>query len=145
MRFRTAGFFAALILLAGLLAGCRSAAPTEFRNETISVTSTASPTSDSSLFLTQYVFPTSIDPSKRYLFYLHGRIIEGQGIPAVSPDYGTYEYEAILGKLTSFGFTVISEQRSKDADGMKYAEQVAGQVTKLLEAGVPTKNFTVVW
>ena len=144
MRFRTAVFFVALVLLAGLLAGCRSAAPAEFRSETISVTSTASPTSDSSLFLTQYVFPTSIDPSKRYLFYLHGRIIEDQGIPAVSPDYGTYEYEAILDKLASFGFTVISEQRSKNADGMKYAERVAGQVTKLLEAGVPTKNITVV-
>lgn len=140
MRFQTAVFFVALILLAG----CRSIAPTKFRSETVSVTSTASPTSDSSLFLTQYVFPTSIDPSNRYLFYLHGRIIEDQGIPAVSAEYGTYEYEAILAKLASYGFAIISEQRLKDTDGMKYAERVAGQVTKLLEAGVPTKNITII-
>lgn len=108
------------------------------------MTSTASPTSDSSLFLTQYVFPTSIDPSNRYLFYLHGRIIEDQGIPAVSAEYGTYEYEAILAKLASYGFAIISEQRMKDTDGMKYAERVAGQVTKLLEAGVPTKSITII-
>jgi putative hemolysin len=105
---------------------------------------TYAPASDSSIFLSQYVFPTSIDPAKHYLFYLHGKIIEDQGIPAVSPDYGTYEYEAILAKLASYGFTVISEQRTKDIDGMKYAERVAGQVTKLLEAGVSPKNITVV-
>ena len=107
-------------------------------------TSTASLTSDSSLFLTMYTFPRSIDSAKRYLFYLHGRIIEDQGIPAVSPEYGEYEYEVILGKLASHGFTIISEQRSKNADGMKYAERVAGQVAGLLNAGVPTKNITVV-
>lgn len=134
--------FGPLIILAlavSLLAGCGDDIP-----PTLAVTATASPTSDSSLFLSQYVFPTSIDPTKNYLFYLHGRIIEDQGIPAVSPDYGVYEYEAILAKLVSYGFTVISEQRTKDTDDMKYAERVADQVTQLLNAGVPTKNITVV-
>lgn len=56
-----------------------------------------------------YVFPVAIDPTQRYMFYLHGRIIEDQGIPAVSSEYGTYEYEAILEKLASHGFTMISE------------------------------------
>ncbi len=127
-----------LVLIVLFLAGCQNNTPTP------SVTSTASPTSDSSLFLTMYVFPASIDPEKRYMFYLHGKIIEDQGIPAVSAEYGVYEYEAILEKLASHGFTVISEQRQKGADGMKYAERVAGQVTGLLNAGVPAKNITVV-
>ena len=39
---------------------------------------------------------------------------------------------------------VISEQRSKDTDGIAYAGRVAEQVTALLEAGVPAKNITVV-
>jgi hypothetical protein len=144
MKFGTASRFVTLTLIAVFLAGCRAAVSTSSANKTISVTSTASPTSDSSLFLTQYAFPTSIDPTKEYMFYLHGRIIEDQGIPAVSPDYGAYEYEAILEKLASFGFRVISEQRPKNADGMKYAERAAGQVTELLKAGVPAKNITVV-
>src|SRR4030067_991612 len=99
MKFVTASRFFTLILMTVFLAGCRSVAPTSSSNKTISVASTASPTSDSSLFLTQYAFRTSIDPTKRYMFYLHGKVIEDQGIPAVSPEYGKYEYEAILEKL----------------------------------------------
>lgn len=144
MKFQWASGFVTLIVIAIFLAGCQNAAPTTSDNQTNSVISTASPTSDSSLFLTQYVFPTSIDPTKQYMFYLHGRIIEDQGIPAVSQEYGTYEYEAILEKLSSYGFTIISEQRPKNSDGMKYAERVAGQVTELLNAGVPAKNITVI-
>ena len=94
--------------------------------------------------LSAYTFPVSIDPSKQYLFYLHGKIVEEQGIHAVSPDYGEYEYEAILEKLAGHGFIVISEQRPKNADGTKYAERVVGQVTELLKAGVPAKNITVI-
>lgn len=91
-----------------------------------------------------YAFPVAIDPAQRYLFYLHGKIIEDQGIPAVSPDYGAYEYEAILKKLSDYDFVVISEQRPKNADPLKYAKRVAGQVTVLLQAGVPAKHITVV-
>jgi len=94
--------------------------------------------------LSVYAFPVSIDPSKQYLFYLHGKIIEDQGIPAISPDYGEYEYEAILEKLASYEFVVISEQRPKNTDGMEYANNVVKQVTELLKTGVPAKNITVV-
>jgi hypothetical protein len=95
--------------------------------------------------LSRYAFPASIDPAKSYMFYLHGKIIEEQGIPAVSPDYGEYEYEDILEKLSGYGFAVISEQRQKDTDGgVGYARWVVGQVTSLLNGGVPAKNITVV-
>jgi hypothetical protein len=91
-----------------------------------------------------YAFPISIDPSKQYLFYLHGRIIEDQGLPAISPDYGEYEYMAILEKLASYGFVVISEQRPKSTDSLEYARKISEQVTTLLNAGVPARNITVV-
>lgn len=94
--------------------------------------------------LSAYALPVSIDPSKQYLFYLHGKIIEDQGIPATSPDFGEYEYEAILEKLASNEFVVISEQRPKNTDGTEYARKVAEQVTTLLNTGVPAKNITVV-
>ncbi len=95
-------------------------------------------------FLSAYAFPASIDPSKPYLFYLHGKIVEDQGLHAVSPEYGAYEYEAILKKLAGNGFVVISEQREKNADGMKYADRVVQQARKLMEAGVPARNITIV-
>jgi hypothetical protein len=93
---------------------------------------------------TDYRFPDSIDPAKRYLFYLHGRIIEEQGIPASSPDYGEYEYAAMLEKLAGYGFVVMSEARPKNTDSVEYAKKIRAQVTTLLEAGVPAKNITVV-
>jgi hypothetical protein len=94
--------------------------------------------------LSAYAFPASIDPSKQYLFYLHGKIIEDQGVHAVSPDFGEYEYEAILKKLSDYDFIVISEQRPKNTDGAEYAKKVVKQVTVLLKDGVPAANITVV-
>jgi hypothetical protein len=94
--------------------------------------------------LTGYKFPDYIDPAKQYLFYLHGKIIEDQGLPAVSPDYGEYEYEPILKILESHGFVVISEQRPKNTDGAQYARRVVEQITLLLDAGVPPEYITVV-
>lgn len=91
-----------------------------------------------------YEFPTSIDATQRYLFYLHGKIIEDQGIPAVSSVFGAYQYAAILGALQGYGFEVISEQRPKDADAWASAQRTAGQVTELLTAGVPPNSITVV-
>jgi hypothetical protein len=94
--------------------------------------------------LNGYEFPNMIDPTKRYLFYLHGKIIEDQGIPAVSSEFGEYRYEEILKTLEGYGFEIISEQRPKNADGWEYAQRTAKQVSELLTAGVPPGSITVV-
>jgi hypothetical protein len=94
--------------------------------------------------LAAYAFPALIDPQAKYLFYLHGKIIEDQGLPAVSPDYGEYQYAAILQALSERGFHVISEMRPKDTDPLKYAGHVVEQMDALLSAGVPAENITVV-
>jgi hypothetical protein len=128
-----------LVLVAAFIAGCGSDQKATPLPESLS---TANPSS--SFDSTQYAFPEGFDPTKHYLFYLHGKIIEDNGIPAVSPDYGEYEYEAILEKISSHGFVVISEQRAKNTDSLEYAKRIARQVTKLLDAGVPAKHITVV-
>jgi hypothetical protein len=86
--------------------------------------------------------PAAPDPGARHLIYLHGRIIEQQGRKAVSPDFGRYEYDAILEALAARGFTVIAEVRSGDA-GEAFVDKVAGQVRRLLRAGVPAAHVTV--
>ncbi len=91
-----------------------------------------------------YGFPGTIDPAKRYLFYLHGKIIEDQGLPAVSDVYGEYEYDAILERLQSQGFVVISEQRPKNSDVEIYARKTVEQINLLLAANVPPDQITVV-
>jgi hypothetical protein len=110
----------------------------------ISVSNIALQTKIEAPSLSGYVFPGSIDPSRKYMFYLHGKIIEDQGLNAVSPDYGPYEYEAILEKLGGFGFVVISEQREKDANILSYTKKITGQIKSLLGSGVPSENITVV-
>jgi hypothetical protein len=94
--------------------------------------------------LSGYGFPNSIHPEEQYLFYLHGKILEDQGIDAVSPDFGRYEYGAILQELANRGFTVLSEQRPKNADVNVYARKTITQVNLLLDAGVPPENITIV-
>lgn len=94
--------------------------------------------------LSSFAFPTNIDPTARYLFYLHGKIIEDQGLPAISAEYGEYRYVEILETLQSDGLVVISEQRPRNADGVMYARRVAAQVADLLEHGVPPGSITVV-
>lgn len=88
--------------------------------------------------------PAQAGPGQEYLFFLHGKIVEEQGIRPSSPKYGVYEYEAILRAFAGQGFTVISEARPKDTPVRPYAEKVAAQVRELLARGVPPGRITVV-
>lgn len=140
-------FTLALIVLTVLGNGCT---PAKLPTETIQISNTPtsiSPSKMASITPTagmDFGFPASIDPSNRFLFYLHGKIIEDQGIPAVSPDFGEYQYAAILEQLSANGFTVISEQRAKNIDPAKYANRIVEQAKTLLKAGVPPANITVI-
>ena len=88
--------------------------------------------------------PADIQPAARYLFYLHGQIIEIQGNPAKHAQFGVYEYDAILNAFADKGFTVISEVRPRQTDEREYAGRVAAQIKRLLEAKVPADHITVV-
>lgn len=86
--------------------------------------------------------PPAIDPAARYLFHMHGRAIEVQGPTAKTP-WGTYLYSDVVGAFADRGFVVISEVRPPTTQLAPYATAVAGQVAKLLAAGVPPENITV--
>jgi len=88
--------------------------------------------------------PIEIQPKAKYLFYLHGHIIEIKGIRPISEKYGAYEYEKILDTLKNKGFIVISEPRKKGTNVSLYARKIASQIKTLLKAGVPPANIIVV-
>jgi len=88
--------------------------------------------------------PDNPDNTKRYLFYLHGLIVEEAGIRPKSQEHGYYEYELILEALAQGGFIVISEVRGKGTEIKPYAENIASQIKKLLANGVSPENITVV-
>lgn len=155
--FSTRSCNAAWLLIVIALSGCAPApgdvsSPPAAASERPATVSAPSPTQSAAAstpesaaaFLSAYQFPASIDPESRYLFYLHGRIIEVQGLPAIDPNYGEYEYQAILKALESHGLRVISEQRSSDTDADAYARRVVGQIAELLSAHVPAGQITVV-
>ena len=88
--------------------------------------------------------PTAINPNSKYIFFLHGRIIERKGVSyAESNEYGFYEYKKILNMLAKHDFIVISEARGDDTKVKRYAKNIASQVSTLIDEGVPAKNITV--
>lgn len=91
-----------------------------------------------------YSFPDEIDPSSKYLIFLHGRLVENKGVGASHPKYGAYEYFKILKSFEDMGVSVISEVRSADTNRKKYAKKIAGQINKLTSSGVLSKNISVV-
>jgi hypothetical protein len=88
--------------------------------------------------------PAEVDPGARYLIYLHGAIIETEGVRPTHPRFGVYEYEEILATFAERGFVVISEARPTGTARTVYAALVVGQVEALLTAGVPPEHVTVV-
>lgn len=88
--------------------------------------------------------PESPEPSKIYLIYLHGRIIENSGPRPTDSRYGIYDYPAVLEALSSRGAVVISAQRPPKTDTNRYAGVVVSQVEDLIDRGVPPASIVVI-
>jgi len=88
--------------------------------------------------------PKTINPNSKYIFFLHGDIIENKGVAsAKSKKYGFYEYKKILNAIAKHELVVISEVRDDDTKIKPYTKKMAAQVNALIEKGVPAKNITV--
>jgi hypothetical protein len=88
--------------------------------------------------------PEAVDPSRRHLFYVHGAWIEQNGLERRHPTHGAYQYQAIVQTLAERGFVVISEARRTVVDEKVYAGKVAKQVRRLIAAGVPPSQISVI-
>jgi len=89
-------------------------------------------------------FPDHPDPSVHYLVYLHGAILENKPKNPISPRFGPYRYREILDALTARGFRVVFEPRPARASVTRWAEHIAVELQRLIDAGVPASNLTVV-
>jgi hypothetical protein len=86
----------------------------------------------------------SFEAYSHFVFYLHGKIIEDQGVEAVHPEHGRYEYFETLAYLATSGGQIVSEIRPSGTDGLEYARRVVGWVTHLLNAGISPQNISIV-
>jgi predicted esterase len=84
-----------------------------------------------------YDMPSEIDPSARYLFFLHNYYVEKNGIN------GACKYNEILQSFEEKGFVVISEVRSGKIIPCTYSASVVEKVKLLLDSGVPPQNIIV--
>lgn len=85
----------------------------------------------------------NIDSSHKYVFYLHGAIIEEGNLRPTHEKYGLYDYPAIISSLSKFDFQLISEQRQPDTDYFLYAKKIVSEINELFNAGVKPKNITI--
>jgi len=87
--------------------------------------------------------PGKPDPDARYVFYLHGQIVQDVGPRPTHPQYGLYDYPLILETLAGHDLTVISERRKQGTDREKYAKTIVKQVDALLDKGIEPEKITV--
>lgn len=82
--------------------------------------------------------------SMKHIFYLHGMIIEVQGINAVSPQFGPYEYTTIVDSLKATGAKVHSEVRTENTDFYEFGKKVSKQIDDLIAKGVAPSDIKVI-
>ena len=81
---------------------------------------------------------------KKYIYYLHGRIIEIQGKNAFSEEFGSYEFDNIIKALKVDNSIVIADIRNENVDYLDYANLVSNQIDSLINLGNNPKNITII-
>lgn len=94
--------------------------------------------------LTIFSCNTNLQNQKKYVYYLHGRIIEIQGKNAVSDEFGKYEFDNIVEALKVENSEVIAEIRKENVGHLEYANKVSKQIDSLINLGTNPKNITVI-
>jgi pimeloyl-ACP methyl ester carboxylesterase len=90
-------------------------------------------------------FPAEIHANQKYVFYVHGLIVEGDNQIPEHPEFGIYDFPSIKMKLFEMGgFNLIAHHRPKDTDVDEYADLFASWIDSLLESGVPATNITLI-
>lgn len=96
-----------------------------------------------SLVIVLFVIPLLCEAQK-HVFYLHGRIVELQGLEAYDSEYGKYDYKAIIDTLQKAGFVVHSEIRPPSTEVNQYAAKIKLQIDSLLANKVNASDITVI-
>ena len=80
----------------------------------------------------------------KHVFYLHGMIIEVQGVNAVSDVFGPYKYNDIVDALKATGYMVHSEVRTTNTDFNGFCQKVSQQINQLVKDGVSPQDISVI-
>ncbi|NKB34940.1 MAG: alpha/beta hydrolase [Pseudomonadales bacterium] len=90
-------------------------------------------------------FPNEINKNKKYVFYSHGLIVEGDNATPGHSEYGVYDFPAIKNRLFDIGgFNLIAHHRPANTEISTYVATFSSWVDSLLDAGVPASNITLI-
>ena len=98
------------------------------------------------LYLSFLPFATNAQNStqKKYIFFLHNKFLEGHSLNESHPKYGPAAYTAILEKLQSTNFVILSEKRKPGTDPKMYAKKVILKIDSLHNHGVSYDQISIV-
>ena len=82
--------------------------------------------------------------TERHIFYLHGKIIETQGVNANSEKFGPYKYLEIIQALEKTGAKVHQDIRTESTNFDAYTLKLSKQISKLVESGIPPNLISVI-
>ncbi len=88
--------------------------------------------------------PNQINPAAKYVFYSHGLIVEGEIPTPRHKKWGVYDFPQVKAQLADASYHLIATHRPLNTHPIRYAEGLAGQVTHLLEQGVPEANIYLI-
>ena len=80
--------------------------------------------------------PEKINPLQHYVFYLHGKIVEGNNPKPHHSQWGMYNFPAVKAQLADASYTLIAPHRPKNVNAKDAAEQLANNVNHLLNHGL---------
>ena len=88
--------------------------------------------------------PENINPLQHYVFYSHGKIVEGNNPKPDHSQWGIYKFPAVKAQLADPSYTLIAPHRPKNVNAKDAAQQLANSVNQLLSQGVKAKNISLV-
>jgi len=80
----------------------------------------------------------------KHIFYLHGRIIEVQGVNAISEKFGKYQYHEIIDSLKSFEGVLYNEIRTENTDFENFSLKISNQIDSLISLGTKPNKITII-
>ncbi len=88
-------------------------------------------------------FPNKVSSSERYLFYVHGKLVETDGVSPISPRFGHYQFHRIVTRLAKGRANVIARVRRSGTDPNAEAFRLTNEIRYLLKKGVPATHISV--
>ncbi|QCU74341.1 alpha/beta hydrolase [Pseudoalteromonas distincta] len=88
-------------------------------------------------------FPDNVDPNGKYVFYSHGKIVEGENTNPVSPRWGEYDFPEVKDAISSNNYNLIAYHRIQNTNPKTFALKLTNDVKKLITLGVKPQNITL--